>query len=178
MARAKVGLGRLAEGVAAARLAVEICPVPEIRKAYNETLQALQRGEKPTVNPHPSAEAWVRSLRSLRAGDVAAAKVRISADATTAQSWGARRAEQVMAGVRGDDERELPVPASARALAERLLATSAGQTDPHAVLCRIHALATREHAHFSPDPMPFLPTRVPPEVFEAQLAERRRNSGQ
>jgi tetratricopeptide (TPR) repeat protein len=169
LARALLGRGRIADALQHAQLALQV-PIPEVRKEYQATVEAAQRGVSPPLPPRRGATAVGRALAALANQDLQKAHEL----AVSEQSWGATRAQMTIAQFRSDLEAMVPVAGAARQFTDGILQATAGQVDPDAVLCRCLALLNREQISFPIDPPPVLPPRLPRERFE-QLWEARRH---
>jgi hypothetical protein len=170
LARARLGQGRAAEALPLLQEAVAKCPIPEVRKEYNDTLALAQRGQAPPVKPVRAMQVKERAFAAIAAGDFATARQIAQGE----QSWGAARAQLVVYSFRDGADLMQPVPGAARQYAEQLLAFTCGQTDADAVETRVHALEIRELASFAADTQPPLGPRLSDERLAALYAERGR----
>lgn len=169
LARARLHQGRFPEAAQLAQQAAQLCPIPEVRKEYNDTAAFAQRGQRPPQKPLRSADPKHQALAALAAGDLARARALAQAG-----GFGALRASLSAALFRSDQEAGMPVSMAARAAVDTTLAHTTGQTDRDAAMARILALKVREDASHPADPPPPLPRRAPPGELDAYLAHRRR----
>jgi tetratricopeptide (TPR) repeat protein len=169
LARARLQQGRFPEAAQLAQQAAQLCPVPEVRKEYNDTAALAQRGQRPPEKPLRSADPKHQALAALAAGDVPRARA-----LGQAGGFGALRASLSASLFRSDQEAGMPVSMAARQAIDATLAHTTGQLDRDAAMARIIALKVREDASHPPDPPPPLPRRSPPGELDAYLAHRRR----
>jgi tetratricopeptide (TPR) repeat protein len=169
LARARLHEGRFPEAADLAGQAAQLCPIPEVRKEYNETRELAGRGQKPPVRPLRAAQAKYQSLGALAAGDFARARA-----SAQAGGFGPLRAQVTASLFRSDQEQGMPVSMAARQAVEITLQQTTGQLDLDAALARALVLRVREDSSHAPDPPPPLPRRAGAGELDTYLAQRRR----
>jgi tetratricopeptide (TPR) repeat protein len=157
LASAYIAQRRFEEAEQLAARAIAENPMPDNAAAFQATLERAraQRAIVPTVL-QPQATQRDPAFAPLDTGDFEAAAARIADP-----SWRVRRAALGAMRFRAATYDASPVPARARAAAERVLADTCGAVDAEAVRCRALALEIRAQAQFARDPLPQLPEVKP-----------------
>jgi tetratricopeptide (TPR) repeat protein len=168
LARALLGAGRGVEAVSHARTAVHMNSMVDHEREFSDTLHRAQHNEPYPATPLRNQTPERQAFRALEEG----ALPRSLSLSHRGDSWELARVALATAEFRHPTDNDRPVSPLALEIAQQILDRSAGQTDKHASLARVHALRIRENAYLQIDAPPPLGARLPRERFAALFRGR------
>lgn len=169
MARALAGQGRHVDAHPYAKAASELSPSGPLAAELRETVDRIVAQQSPPIRTSPERSLERRAYDGLEGG-----RFDMLVPAISSMSWPISYVALAASEFRTEDESGIPVSPRALESALVILARTAGELHPEAVLSRIRALRIRDNAFIQIDPAPPLGLRYTREEFEAAYANRDR----
>jgi len=176
MARALLAQRRAPEAVPYAERAVQVNPLPDNKKEFDETLDRARRNDPYPVKPLRSLRRETHGWKLLEASDPLGAQQAADQGLGVSKTeWPLWRVKLVAAEARFDWDNEAPAKEGLKAAWEALAAT-AGADTTEAALARVLALKIREQVLFPTDVVVPLGKQVSKTELDKDIADRRARS--